>query len=248
MHSDIVKFPLDALCKILNTEKLACLFGYGVSEGNAPHLFDLQCGIAATINAESNKINPFVSHSGYRLFKQWLDWRMACIKADKPSDSLKALCLLTQTFKTITATQNVDGLHRSLPFENVYELYGCIQEMVMVDTPYGQQALPDVEMFERHSKAAIRDAFAQKMTGATLLIEVATEERLHPYNHATFKNLNIPRLCLTDTHLAFYNQSQWFKLNYAAYQTMLRKRPEFQQIEASNLASVISSLLTISGL
>lgn len=32
-QSDVVKFPINEVGEILNTEKVVCVFGYGVSEG-----------------------------------------------------------------------------------------------------------------------------------------------------------------------------------------------------------------------
>lgn len=241
-QSDLVQFPLDALCKILNTEKIACLLGYGVSEGVAPHYFDLQCGIAASINAESNKINPFLSQNGYRFFKKWLDWRLACTKANTQSDALRALCTLTQTFNTTTGTQNVDGLHRTLPFESVSELYGCIQDMVSVNTTHGQHDLPDVEMFERNTKDATRAAFLEKISEATLLIAVGTDERLHPFNDPAFKRLKIPRLSLAETQLSFTLKDQAFKLKYPQLQALIRKHPQCLNVEVKDLATAIASV------
>lgn len=246
-QSDVVQFPINEVGEILNTEKVVCVFGYGITEGFAPHYFDLQCGIASTINAESDKINPFLSQNGYRFFKQWLDWRLACTNANTQSDALNALCRLAQVLNTTTATQNVDGLHRTLPFESVYELYGCIQDMVSVNTTYGQHDLPDVEMFERNLKGATKDAFMQKLSEATLLITVATDERLHPFNDPAFKRLKIPRLCLTETYLSFNVKNKLYKLDYPLLQKLLKKQPEYQAIEISNLASAIACLLKISG-
>lgn len=232
-------FPIAHLKSLLQSDNIACVIGYGLSDGYSPHFFDIQCGVWSN---DSSNIDPFVDLKAYHLVIDWFNWRKTGVNKEATNSALLEAFALRQKLNAIIATQNVDGLHRKLKPSDVYELYGCIDDSVTLETNHTEKSFPDVDMFGRNSKAEIRSKFIHDLQQAKLLIAIGVDRRLCPFRDPNYHSLNTPTVEITHTHIYFYNNNQTSRLTFKEMQAEVRNIEGHATFELSRFEMAIKAI------
>lgn len=186
---------LTALQRFVNSKKLVCLVGYGLSEeaGNPPiPQFD---GILKGVwSSTPGNIDPFDNSKGQETVLGWLNWRKQIINKKNRIGYFDSIVKLKQSLESmVVATQCVDGQLRRTDLPKVHELYGnifdgrCSKCGTQQDiakhiscTVCGGCVFPDVSMFGWNQKLETQRTILTAATSADAIILIGTDPMLAP--------------------------------------------------------------------
>ena len=262
-------FPFNKLKDLLHSEKIVCVLGYGLSEGYAPHYYDIQHG-AWSSPEKALRLKPFSNQQHFEMVLNWFNWRRAGTKTKQSIMAFNEISLLRKGFNISVGTQNVDGLHRINNLDNIYELYGCVLDTGSItnenldcqafeknsdemqkyadkrldDSQTDQRQLPDVDMFGWNSKANIRAEFLKVSIEAELIIKIGSDDFLSPFSEMNINNKK-PSLKITSDGIEFILDSHLYKLPLVKIEEHLNDAAESIKIPVKTVADVIKYLYTI---
>lgn len=262
-------FPFNKLKDLLHSEKIVCVLGYGLSEGYAPHYYDIQHGAWSSVE-KALLLKPFSNQQHFEMVLNWFNWRRAGTKTKQSIMAFNEISLLRKGFNISVGTQNVDGFHRINNLDNIYELYGCVLDTRSItnenldcqafeknsdemqkysgkrldDTQTDQRQLPDVDMFGWNSKAITRAEFLKLSMEAELIIKIGCDDFLSPFSEMDDENKKA-RLKITTDGIEFSLDSCLYKLPLLKIEDHLNSNIDGIRTPVKTVADVIKYLYTM---
>lgn len=186
---------LAALQGVINSKKLVCLVGYGLSEeaGN-PQIPQFDGILKGVWSTTPGNINPFDNGKGQETVLAWFNWRKQIITKKSRIGYFDSIVKLSQSLESmVVATQCVDGQLRLTDLPEVHELYGnifdgrCSKCGIPEDidkhascSACGGLIFPDVSMFGWNPKLETQRTILTAVTSADAIILIGIDPRLAP--------------------------------------------------------------------
>ena len=186
---------LAALQGVINSKKLVCLVGYGLSEeaGN-PQIPQFDGILKGVWSSTPGNIDPFDNGKGQETVLGWFNWRKQMINRKNRIGYFDSICKLKQSLESmLVATQCVDGQLRLTDLPEVHELYGnifngrCSKCGIPEDigmrascSACGGLIFPDVSMFGWNQKLETQRMVQTAVNSADALILIGTDPMLAP--------------------------------------------------------------------
>ena len=186
---------LAALQGVINSKKLVCLVGYGLSEeaGN-PQIPQFDGILKGVWSSTPGNIDPFDNGKGQETVLGWFNWRKQMINRKNRIGYFDSICKLKQSLESmLVATQCVDGQLRLTDLPEVHELYGnifngrCSKCGIPEDigmrascSACGGLIFPDVSMFGWNQKLETQRTVLTAVTSADAIILIGTDLMLAP--------------------------------------------------------------------
>ncbi len=186
---------LAALQGVINSKKLVCLVGYGLSEeaGN-PQIPQFDGILKGVWSSTAGNINPFDKGKGQETVLGWFNWRKQIINRKSRIGYFDSICKLKQSLESLlVATQCVDGQLRLTDLPEVHELYGnifngrCSKCGIPEDigkrascSACGGLIFPDVSMFGWNQKLETQRMVQTAVNSSDALILIGTDPMLAP--------------------------------------------------------------------
>ncbi len=211
------ELTLTALQQVINSKKIVCLVGYGLSEeaGN-PQIPQFDGILKGVWSSTPGNINPFDNSKGQETVLGWLNWRKQIINKKNRIGYFDSIVKLKQSLESmVVATQCVDGQLRLTELPEVHELYGNVfdgrcsrcgsQEdsgKHMLCTVCGGFIFPDVSMFGWNQKLETQRTALTAVHSADAIILIGTDPMLAPLHELYATNYSSQILEVVPTGLA----------------------------------------------
>lgn len=247
---------LTALQRVVNSKKLVCLVGYGLSEeaGN-PQIPQFDGILKGVWSSKPGNINPFDSGKGQETVLGWFNWRKQIINRKSRIGYFDSICKLKQALESmLVATQCVDGQLRLTDLPEVHELYGNIFEgrcgqcggqedsgKHISCTVCGGCIFPDVSMFGWNQKVETQRTVLTAVTSADAIILVGTDPMLAPLHELYATNYSCRILEVVPTGLMLSDQVTRLKATASELSDLLKQESGIQ-LPPPGLHSIIDSL------
>lgn len=186
---------LTSLQQVVNSKKLVCLVGYGLSEeaGN-PQIPQFDGILKGVWSATPVNVDPFDNGKGQETVLGWFNWRKQIINKKSRIGYFDSIVKLKQSLESmVVATQCVDGQLRLTDLPDVQELYGNIFDgrcskcgtteeinKRIWCSACGGCIFPDVSMFGWNQKLETQRTVLTAVTSADAIILIGTDPMLAP--------------------------------------------------------------------
>jgi NAD-dependent SIR2 family protein deacetylase len=247
---------LAALQRVVNSKKLVCLVGYGLSEeaGN-PQIPQFDGILKGVWSSTPGNINPFDNGKGQETVLSWINWRKQIINRKSRIGYFDSIYKLKQSLESmIVATQCVDGQLRLTDLPEVHELYGsifggrCGQCGSQEDSGKhiscsvcGGCIFPDVSMFGWNQKVETQRTVLTAVTSADAIILVGTDPMLAPLHELYATNYSCRILEVVPTGLMLSDHVTRLKATVSELSDLLKQESGIQ-LPPPGLHSIIDSL------
>lgn len=253
---------LNALQRVVNSKKLVCLLGYGLSEeaGN-PQIPQFDGILKGVWSSTPGNINPFDNGKGQETVLGWFNWRKQIINKKSRVAYFDSIVKLKQSLESmVIATQCVDGQLRLTDLPEVHELYGSIfdgrcskcgsQEDIVKHiscAACGGFIFPDVSMFGWNQKPETQRTVLTAVNSADAIILIGTDPMLAPLHDLYATNYSCQILEVVSTGLALSDQATRLKATSSELSELL-KRESGMQLPPPGEHSIIESIKFLSQL
>ena len=213
---------LTALQRVVNSKKLVCLVGYGLSEeaGN-PQIPQFDGVLKGVWSSTPGNVDPFDSGKGQETVLGWFNWRKQIINKKNRTGYFDSIVKLKQSLESmVVATQCVDGQLRLTDLPEVHELYGNIFEgrcsqcgnkediaKQISCVSCGGCIFPDVSMFGWNRKLETLRTVQAAVNSADAIILIGTDPMLAPLHELYVANNSCQILEVVPSGLALSDQS-----------------------------------------
>ena len=247
---------LTALQRVVNSKKLVCLVGYGLSEesGN-PQIPQFDGVLKGVWSSTPENINPFDNGKGQETVLGWFNWRKQIINKKSRTRYFDSIVKLKQSLESmVIATQCVDGQLRLMDLLEVHELYGNIFDgrCSKCGTPEdigkhmscaacGGLIFPDVSMFGWNQKQETQRTVLAAVTSADAIILIGTDPTLAPLPELYATNYSCQILEVVPTGLALSDHVTRLKATASELSDLLKQESGIQ-LPPPGLHSIIDSL------
>jgi len=250
------QLKLSALQGVVNSKKLVCLVGYGLSEeaGN-PQIPQFDGILKGVWSSTPGNINPFDNGKGQEAVLGWFNWRKQIITKKCRIGYFDSIVKLKQSLESLlVATQCVDGQLRLTDLPEVHELYGnifngrCSKCGIPEDigkrascSACGGLIFPDVSMFGWNQKLETQRTILTAVTSADAIILVGTDPMLAPLHELYATNYSCRILEVVPTGLMLSDQVTRLKATAPELSDLLKQESGIQ-LPPPGLHSIIDSL------
>lgn len=234
---------LAALQGVINSKKLVCLVGYGLSEeaGN-PQIPQFDGILKGVWSSTPGNIDPFDNGKGQETVLGWFNWRKQMINRKSRIGYFDSICKLKQSLESmLVATQCVDGQLRLTDLPEVYELYGnifngrCSQCGSQEDsgkhiscTVCGGCIFPDVSMFGWNQKQETQRTVLAAVTSADAIILIGTDPMLTPLHELYATNYSCQVLEVTPSGFMLSDHVTRLKATVSELSDLLKRESGVQ--------------------
>ena len=247
---------LTALQRVVNSKKLVCLVGYGLSqEAGNPQIPQFDGILKGVWSSTPGNINPFDNGKGQETVLGWFNWRKQIINRKSRIGYFDSIYKLKQSLESmLVATQCVDGQLRLTDLPEVHELYGNIFEgrcgqcggqedsgKHISCTVCGGCIFPDVSMFGWNQKVETQRTVLTAVTSADAIILVGTDPMLAPLHELYATNYSCRILEVVPTGLMLSDQVTRLKATASELSDLLKQESGIQ-LPPPGLHSIIDSL------
>lgn len=253
---------LTALQGVVNSKKLVCLVGYGLSEeaGN-PQIPQFDGILKGVWSSTPGNINPFDNGKGQETVLGWFNWRKQIITKESRIGYFDSIFKLKQSIESmLVATQCVDGQLRLTDLPEVHELYGnvfdgrCGKCGTSEDTgkhiscaACGGCVFPDVSMFGWNQKLETQRTVLNAVTSADAIILIGTDPMLAPLHELYATNYSSRILEIVPTGLTLSDHVTRLKATASELSDFLKSESGIQ-VPPPGERSIIESLKFLSQL
>lgn len=247
---------LTAIQRVVNSKKLVCLVGYGLSgEAGNPQIPQFDGILKGVWSSTPGSINPFDNGKGHETVLGWLNWRKQIINRKRRIGYFDSIVKLKQSLESmVVATQCVDGQLRLTDLPEVHELYGNVFDgrCSNCGTPEdigkytscaacGGCLFPDVSMFGWNQKVETQRTVLTAVTSADAIILVGTDPMLAPLHELYATNYSCRILEVVPTGLMLSDQVTRLKVTASELSDLLKQESGIL-LPPPGLNSIIDSL------